>query len=48
MISLSIQNFIPFLVLPLLPSGLKSSKNGEDWNQAGPCDPFLATEVFHV
>ena len=26
MITLSSQNFIPFLVLPLFPSGLKSSK----------------------
>lgn len=46
MISLSIQNFITFLVVPLLLSGLKSSKNGEEWNQAGPCDPFLGTEVL--
>ena len=48
MMSLSIQNFIPFLVLPVFPSGLKSSKKKkrEEGNQAGACEPFLGTEVL--
>ena len=45
-ISLSIKNFTPSLVLPLFPSGLSSIKEKRGWNWAGPCRVLLGTEAL--
>ena len=51
MMSLSIQNFIPFLVLPVFPSGLKSSKKkkkGKRETKQEPVSPSWVQKSFHV